>query len=46
MNTTGTESLTWILPAVTKRVFAFQKTLVHEPAIPTATPEPYIHSEN
>jgi len=38
----GIESLTWVLPAVTKQVLAFQKTLVEEPPIPTGTPEPYI----
>ncbi len=41
MNATGTESLTWVLPAVTKRILAFQKTLAEEPPIPTGTPEPY-----
>ena len=38
---TGTESLTWVLPAVTQRVLEFRKTLAAEPPIPTGTPEPY-----
>lgn len=37
----GTESLTWVLPAVTKRILAFRATLAKEPPIPTGTPEPY-----
>ena len=42
LNTTGTENLTWVLPAVIKRLLAFRKTLVDEPPIPTGTPEPYV----
>lgn len=38
---TGTQSLTWVLPAVTKEVIKFQATLVEEPPITLGTPEPY-----
>ncbi len=39
---TGAENLTWVLPAITKRVVAFQKTLQEEPPIQLGTPEPYV----
>jgi arylsulfatase len=38
---TGTQSLTWVLPAVTKELLKFQSTLVEEPPIKLGTPEPY-----
>jgi len=38
---TGTESLTWVLPAITKEVLKFQATLAEEPPIKLGTPEPY-----
>ena len=41
MGETGTENLTWVLPAVTKQILAHKKTLVQEPPITTGTPEPY-----
>ena len=37
----GTESLTWVLPAVSQQIIKFQKTLTEEPPIPLGTPEPY-----
>ncbi len=37
----GTQSLTWVFPAVTKEILKFQKTLVEEPPIKLGTPEPY-----
>ena len=42
MGETGTENLTWVLPAVTQRVLAFGRTLAEEPPIPVGTPEPYV----
>jgi arylsulfatase len=42
MGETGTENLTWVLPAVTKRLLAHRKTLAQEPPIKTGTPEPYV----
>ncbi len=41
MKTTGTENLTWVLPAVTKQLLAHEKTLAEEPPIQTGIPEPY-----
>ncbi|SFN55323.1 arylsulfatase [Bizionia echini] len=38
---TGAQNLTWILPAVTKRVIKFQQSLNEEPPILLGTPEPY-----
>jgi len=38
---TGAQSLTWVLPAVTKQVIRFQATLREEPPILLGTPEPY-----
>jgi arylsulfatase len=38
---TGTEQLTWVLPAVTYEILKFQKTLQEEPPIPFPAPEPY-----
>lgn len=37
----GTQSLTWVFPAITKEILKFQKTLVEEPPIKLGTPEPY-----
>ncbi|MEH0158417.1 arylsulfatase [Limibacter armeniacum] len=39
---TGAQNLTWVLPAVTKEVLQFQKTLKEEPPILLGTPEPYV----
>jgi arylsulfatase len=41
-SSTGTEQLTWVLPAVTFEILKFKKTLREEPPIPFGTPEPYI----
>lgn len=41
MKETGSENLTWVLPAVTKLILAHKKTLVDEPPIQTGAPEPY-----
>lgn len=41
MGETGTENLTWVLPAVTRLILAHRKTLVEEPPIAVGTPEPY-----
>ena len=41
---TGAQNLTWVLPAITKEVIAFQKTLGEEPPIKLGTPEPYVPS--
>jgi arylsulfatase len=38
---TGAENLTWVLPAVTKEVLKFKKTLQEESPILLGTPEPY-----
>jgi arylsulfatase len=38
---TGTQSLTWVLPAVTKEILKFQASLAAEPIIKLGTPEPY-----
>ena len=38
---TGSQDLTWVLPAITERVVAFEKTLQDEPPIKLGTPEPY-----
>ena len=38
----GTPGLTWVLPAVTMRVVAFNRSLAQEPPIPLGTPEPYV----
>lgn len=38
---TGTEQLTWVLPAVTYEILKFKKTLRQEPPIPFPAPEPY-----
>lgn len=35
---TGTQSITWLLPAVTKELLKFQQTLVEEPPIKLRTP--------
>lgn len=40
-SSTGTEQLTWVLPAVTYQVLAFQKSLREEPPVPFPAPEPY-----
>jgi len=37
----GTEQLTWVLPAVTYQILAFQKSLQQEPPVPFPAPEPY-----
>ncbi len=39
---TGTEELTWVLPAVTTLVVKFQESLVKEPPIKLGTPDPYV----
>ncbi len=39
---TGTERLTWVLPAVTYEILKFKKTLRDEPPIPFPAPEPYV----
>ena len=39
---TGTEQLTWVLPAVTYKVLEFQKSLREEPPVPFPAPEPYL----
>jgi hypothetical protein len=41
MGTTGTEHLSWVVPAVIKRVIAFKMTLKEEPPVPFPAPEPY-----
>lgn len=41
-SSSGTEQLTWVLPAVTYQVLKFQKTLQEEPPVPFPAPEPYI----
>ena len=41
MSETGTENLTWVLPAVTKQVLKHKMTLAKEPPIKVGTPEPY-----
>ena len=33
---------TWVLPAMFKKIIAFQKTLVQEPPIQLGTPDPYV----
>ena len=38
---TGTENLTWVLPAVTFEVLKFQESLRKEPPVPFPAPEPY-----
>jgi arylsulfatase len=38
---TGTEQLSWVLPAVIHQVLQFQQTLQDEPPIPFPAPEPY-----
>ena len=40
-SSTGTEQLSWVLPAITYQVLAFQKTLQKEPPVPFPAPEPY-----
>ena len=40
-SSTGTEQLSWVLPAITYQVLTFQKTLQEEPPIPFPAPEPY-----
>lgn len=37
----GTEQLTWVLPAVTYEILKFQKSLRDEPPVPFPAPEPY-----
>lgn len=39
---TGTEQLTWVLPAVTYQILEFQKSLKEEKPVPFPAPEPYI----
>jgi len=39
---TGTEQLTWVLPAVTYEILKFKKTLQEEPPVPFPAPEPYM----
>lgn len=41
-SSTGTEQLTWVLPAVTYQILKFQKTLQEEPPVPFPAPEPYL----
>jgi arylsulfatase len=41
---TGTQNLTWVLPAVTAEVIKFQTSLQEEPPIKLGTPEPYAPS--
>lgn len=41
MNSTGTENLTWVLPAVTRLILSHKQSLVEEPPIRIGTPEPY-----
>ena len=38
---TGTENLTWALPAVTYEILKFQDTLIKEPLVPFPAPEPF-----
>jgi len=38
---TGTEQLTWVLPAVTYEVLKFQASLREEPPVPFPAPEPF-----
>lgn len=38
----GTQNLTWVLPAVTKEILKFRASLVQEPPIKLGTPEPYL----
>ena len=40
----GTEALTWVLPAVAKQIVRFQKTLIDEKPILLGTPDPYTPS--
>ncbi|WP_423894533.1 arylsulfatase [Candidatus Pelagadaptatus aseana] len=39
---TGTEQLTWVLPAVTYEILKFRKSLAEEPPIQFPAPEPYV----
>jgi arylsulfatase len=39
---TGTEQLTWVLPAVTYQILKFQASLREEPPVPFPAPEPYL----
>jgi hypothetical protein len=39
---TGTENLTWVLPAVTYEILKFQESLRKEPPVPFPAPEPYV----
>lgn len=41
-SSTGTEQLSWTLPAITYQVLKFQKTLQEEPPVPFPAPEPYV----
>jgi len=36
---TGAQNLTWVFPAVTERVLAFQRSLVDEPPVPFPAPD-------
>ena len=38
---TGTEQLTWVLPAVTDEILKFQETLRKEAPVPFPAPEPF-----
>jgi arylsulfatase len=38
---TGTEQLTWVLPAVTYEILKHKKSLAMEPPVPFPAPEPY-----
>ena len=38
---TGTEQLTWVLPAITYQVLAFRQSLREDPPVPFPAPEPY-----
>ena len=41
----GTEQLTWVLPAVTFEILKHRKTLQDEPPVPFPAPEPYMPPE-
>ncbi|MCA0946786.1 hypothetical protein LCM08_17850 [Salipiger pacificus] len=38
-NDTGAQNLTWVFPAVTEQVLAFQESLVEEPPVPFPAPD-------
>jgi arylsulfatase len=45
LNPDRTGETTWVLPAVSKRIAAFKKTLAEEPPVTLGTPDPYVPSK-